>query len=375
MRKDGGTGTMGTSRPGELSMINPDIKDVRRRFFHLLLTLVTVALAWILLPFFSAVFWGVMLALLFYPVQRRVLRVLGNRRNLAALITVLIAIVLVIAPLMFVTIRLVQDVSVVIEQIRSGQIDLSASYSKMVQALPNWSQSLTEQYGLHDISALQQRLSDGAAQISRFVGTQAIAIGQNTLQVLVSLGILLYLVFFLLRDGAQISRLVRRAIPLDDEHKTHLISKFTTVARATIKGNIVVAAVQGTLGGLIFAVLGIEGALLWGVLMAFLSLLPAVGAAIVWAPAALFFFVSGHLLKGIILVAFCVIVIGFVDNLLRPVLVGKDTRMPDWVVLISTLGGMSLLGINGFVIGPLIAALFMACWSLFAQEEEQNRET
>ncbi len=357
-------------------MINPDTnKDVHRRFFHLLLTLVTVALAWILLPFFSAVFWGVMLALLFYPVQRRVLRVLGNRRNLAALVTVLIAIVLVIAPLIFVMIRLVQDVSVVIEQIRSGQIDLSASYSKMVQALPNWSQALTEQYGLHDISALQQRLSEGAAQISRFVGTQAIAIGQNTLQVLVSLGILLYLVFFLLRDGAQISRLIRRAIPLDDEHKTHLISKFTTVARATIKGNIVVAAVQGTLGGVIFAVLGIEGSLLWGVLMAFLSLLPAVGAAIVWAPAALFFFASGHLLKGIILVAFCVIVIGFVDNLLRPVLVGKDTRMPDWVVLISTLGGMSLLGINGFVIGPLIAALFMACWSLFAQEEEQNRET
>lgn len=357
-------------------MKTPDTNnDLHRHAFHLLLLIVTVGLAWVLLPFFSALFWGVMLALIFYPVQRRVAARLGNHRNLAAIITLLIAVLLVIIPLIFIVMRLVEDVSTAIDQVRSGQIDIAASYGKIVDILPGWSQSLLSQFGVHDISAVQQRLTEGAAQISRFVGAQALLIGQNTIQFIVGLGVMLYLVFFLLRDGAHISRLIRRAIPLDDEHKTLLLAKFTTVARATIKGNVVVAAVQGALGGIIFAILGIQGALLWGVLMAFLSLLPAIGAAIVWAPAALYFLATGHLAKGIILVAFCVFVIGFIDNLLRPILVGKDTRMPDWVILISTLGGMAVLGINGFVIGPLIAALFMASWSLFAQENDANKAT
>ena len=127
------------------------------------------------------------------------------------------------------------------------------------------------------------------------------------------------------------------------------------------------------LGGLIFWILGISGSLLWGVLMAFLSLLPAVGAAIIWVPAALYFFMTGQIIKGLILVVFCVVVIGLVDNVLRPILVGKDTKMPDWVVLISTLGGMALFGINGFVIGPLVAALFMASWDLFSQDEASKQ--
>ncbi len=139
-----------------------------------------------------------------------------------------------------------------------------------------------------------------------------------------------------------------------------------------MKGNIAVAIVQGALGGLIFWILGIEGVLLWGALMAFLSLLPAIGAGLVWAPAAVYFAVTGQIWKCVILVAFCVGVIGLVDNLLRPILVGKDTKMPDWVVLISTLGGMALFGINGFVIGPLVAALFMASWDIFARADQNG---
>jgi predicted PurR-regulated permease PerM len=142
--------------------------------------------------------------------------------------------------------------------------------------------------------------------------------------------------------------------------------------RATVKGNIAVAAVQGLLGGLIFWILGVQGSLLWGVLMAFLSLLPAIGAGLVWAPAAAYLLMTGDIWRGVILITFCVVVIGLVDNVLRPILVGKDTKMPDWVVLISTLGGMALFGINGFVIGPLIAALFMASWDLYAQGKESG---
>jgi predicted PurR-regulated permease PerM len=159
------------------------------------------------------------------------------------------------------------------------------------------------------------------------------------------------------------------------EHKRYLFSKFITALRATVKGNIAVAAVQGALGGVIFWILGIQGPLFWGVLMAFLSLLPAIGAALIWVPVAIYFFVTGDIWSGVILTAFGVLVIGLIDNILRPILVGKDTQMPDYVVLISTLGGMALFGLNGFIIGPVIAAMFIAAWDLFSFSKEADKES
>ena len=166
------------------------------------------------------------------------------------------------------------------------------------------------------------------------------------------------------RDGDALARAARHALPLDANSKRVLFAQFTTVIRATVKGNLLVAAVQGALGGLAFWVLGVSGALLWAVLMAFLSLLPAIGAALVWLPVAIYFLVTGALWQGLALAAWGVLVIGLIDNLLRPILVGKDTRMPDYVVMITTLGGMAVFGINGFVLGPLVAAMFIAVWHL-----------
>jgi len=147
------------------------------------------------------------------------------------------------------------------------------------------------------------------------------------------------------------------------------------VIRATVKGNIAVAATQGALGGLIFWVLGIQGPVLWGVIMAFLSLLPAVGASLIWGPVTLYFLATGATWQGITLALYGVGVIGLVDNLLRPLLVGKDTKMPDYVVLISTLGGMALFGLTGFVIGPVVAALFMATWDLYSPPAAADAST
>ena len=178
----------------------------------------------------------------------------------------------------------------------------------------------------------------------------------------------MYLLFFLLRDGAAVAREIRAAIPLEPRIKARLLEQFTTVIRATVKGNVLVAAAQGTLGGLAFWVLGVHAPMLWAVVMAFLSLLPAVGAALIWGPVALYLLATGQLWQGFGLIAFGVLVIGLIDNVLRPILVGKDTRMPDYVVLISTVGGLALIGINGFVIGPLIAAMFMTAWQLLAEE-------
>ncbi|XDJ36416.1 MAG: AI-2E family transporter [Burkholderia sp.] len=343
-----------------------------QKFFHLLLAIVTIGFCWILLPFFGAIFWGAILAILFQPVQRWFAVHFGKRRNLIALVTLSLIVLIVILPMTFVAGTLVQEIAFVYQQIKAAQPNMTGLFQEIVHTLPALVQRILHSYGLTDIGGIQKKLTDGAAAISQFVATQAFSIGQNTFQFIVSFGIMLYLVFFLLRDGVEIGRCIRRALPLDEDHKQLLLTKFTTAVRATVKGNIAVAIVQGALGSLIFWILGIEGVLLWGALMAFLSLLPAIGAGLVWAPAAVYFAVTGQIWKCMILVAFCVGVIGLVDNLLRPILVGKDTKMSDWVVLISTLGGMALFGINGFVIGPLVAALFMASWDIFMRTDQKN---
>jgi predicted PurR-regulated permease PerM len=335
-----------------------------QRGFQVLLYAVSLALIWILLPFFGAIFWGTILAILFQPLQRTLTARLGNRANLAALATLSLCVLVVILPVSLMIGTLVQEVSFAYEQIKTGQWNVTLYFQKAVGALPAFAQHWLNDVGLADMQSLQAKLTEGAARISQFVAAQAVEIGQNTLQFAVGFGIMLYMVFFLLRDGSAISRRIREAVPLADSHKQKLLGKFTTVVRATVKGNIAVAAVQGLLGGLIFFILGISGSLLWGTLMALLSLLPAIGSALIWGPAAIYFLLAGPLWKAVVLGLFCSLVIGGVDNILRPILVGKDTKLPDWVVLISTVGGMATFGINGFVIGPLIAALFIACWDI-----------
>jgi predicted PurR-regulated permease PerM len=159
---------------------------------------------------------------------------------------------------------------------------------------------------------------------------------------------------------------------LKEEHSRRLLKEFATVVRATVKGNVVVALVQGALGWLAFWYLGITAPLLWGALMALLSLLPAVGAALVWGPVALYLMASGSILPAIGLTAWGVLVIGLADNVLRPILVGKETRLPDYLVLIATLGGLAVFGLNGFVLGPVVAAIFISAWDLFAEARREE---
>ncbi|SNT25327.1 Predicted PurR-regulated permease PerM [Noviherbaspirillum humi] len=344
------------------------------KVFLLLLLLVSLAFGWILWPFYGAVFWAMVLAILFAPFHRRMLASLHSRKNLAAIATLLLCLVIVILPLTFITSALVQEGVTVYNRIRSGQIDFGVYLQQIMNALPSWLVNILDRFGMTTMVSLRDKLSAGAQQGSQEIAKQALSIGQNTFDFLVSFGIMLYLLFFLLRDGRELAERIRQAVPLHARHKDYLLKKFTTVIRATVKGNIVVAAVQGALGGVMFWILGIQGALLWAVLMAFLSLLPAVGAGLVWLPVAIYFLLTGSIWQGVVLIAFGVLVIGLVDNILRPLLVGKDTQMPDYIVLLSTVGGMALFGLNGFVIGPVIAALFIAVWDLFSRAEEVHEE-
>lgn len=343
---------------------------LQQKFFLFLLAFVTLAFGWVLLPYAGAVFWGVVLAILFAPLQRRLLRETKHKPTVAALISLLLIVVMVIFPLSLIAVSLVNQAAAVYEMINSGQIDFGAYFLRIVHSLPQWMVNLLERFELTDLASLQQKLSAGAAELSQTVARQAIAIGGKTFDFVVGLFVMLYLLFFLLRDGQSLATRIKHAFPLGSKYKQRLFTNFTTVIRATVKGNVLVAVAQGALGGLIFWFLGVQGPLLWAVVMAFLSLLPAIGAAIVWAPVAIYFLVTGALWQGVVLIVFGVAVIGLVDNVLRPVLVGKDTKMPDYLVLLSTIGGMALFGLNGFVIGPVIAALFLACWDLFVSTDE-----
>ena len=348
----------------------PGLED---KSFLLLVIAVSLAFAWILWPYSGAVLWATVLAIVFAPMYRRLSRSMRQKRTLAALATLLVIVLIVILPLTLITALLLQEGFSVYERIQSGELNIGEYFKQIFGALPSWVTDLLDRFELTNVRVMQERLSSGLMKTSQFLATQALNIGQNTFDFIIDLFIVLYLLFFLLRDGDGLTRRIRNAIPLHAEQQRDLLNKFTAVIRATIKGTVVVAILQGALGGLIFWALGVRAPVLWGALMAVLSLLPAVGSALVWLPVAIYFLVTGAIWQGIVLIAFGVLVIGLVDNVLRPVLVGKETKIPDYVVLVATLGGIAIFGLNGFVIGPVIAAMFMAVWDIFSASRSEMR--
>lgn len=342
-------------------------ESVQNKSLTILLGVVSIAFIWILLPFYGAVFWAVILGILFAPMQRRLQLKLGWQRNLTSLLTLSICLVIAILPVIILSVLLVQEGAAVYQRIESGELDIAGYVAQIKHSLPPYFQHLMDRFGLGGLEGMREKIVKSAMTEGQALATQVFVFGQGTFDFIVGFFIMLYLLFFFLRDGAELARKVRAAIPLEEQQKRRLQLKFNRVVRATVKGNLLVAITQGALGGLIFWALDIPSALIWAVLMAFLSLLPAVGAGIVWGPVAAFFLFTGVIWQGVVLGLFGVFVIGLVDNVLRPILVGKDTKMPDYLILISTLGGLAVFGLNGFVIGPLIAALFMSSWDIFLE--------
>ncbi|MEJ5989951.1 AI-2E family transporter [Ramlibacter sp. PS3R-8] len=347
---------------------NPELE------FKALLVLVLVAtllFALILWPFFGAVCWAVFIAIVFWPLHNRFLRGARGRRNTAALASLTVILLVVILPMALLIASITDEASMLVAKLRSGEIQLTALFQKLIEALPDWARGILQRFGMSDLGLLQKKILDALGNSSQVVTSRVLGIGQVTLDFIVAFFVMLYVVFFLFRDGERLTRGIARSIPLQPRHTQRLMTQFALVVRATVKGNIVVALVQGALGGLAFFVLGVPGAVLWGAVMAMLSLLPAVGAVLVWAPVAAYFFFTGDLVRAIGLTLWGAVVIGLVDNVLRPILVGKDTRMPDYLVLVATLGGIVVFGLNGFVIGPVIAAIFLVSWDMLASAREQ----
>lgn len=342
------------------------IRNLEARSFLVVVLVVTAAFLWMVADLLMPVFWAAVLAVLFHPLNRRYLVLVRGRKNLAAVLTTLTILFVIIIPCGLLAAAVTQQALGLYRSIVAGEIDISAPIDLVERSIPMLSEFLGA-YGA-DIESIRASIEEAAVTSSRFVATEALAFGRDALTFTVLFALMLYLLFFFLRDWERILGAVIRALPLGDVREQRLLTKFAEVSRATMKGTLVVAIVQGGIGGVTFAILGIEASIFWGVVMGVFSLLPAIGPAIVWVPAAVILIALGSVWKAIVIIFVGTFVIGLVDNLLRPILVGRDTKMPDYLVLLSTLGGLAVFGIAGVVAGPLIAALFLVVWEMFAEE-------
>jgi predicted PurR-regulated permease PerM len=342
------------------------LRNLESRVFVGLVLTTTALFLWLVRDFLQPVFWAAVFAILFQPIVRRYTRAMPRQPSIAAFLATVTVVFVVLIPFGLLLTAVAQQGISLYERISSGELDLNAPVEFVESQIPAIAE-LMNRYGI-DIDRVRASVENAAVSAGQYIGGQALTIGQNALTVTVMFALMLYFLFFFLRDGEKITESLIRALPMGDERERRLFHKFAEVSRATVKGTLVVAIAQGALGGIMFAIVGIQAAVFWGVVMGVLSLLPAVGAVLVWLPAAIIFMASGVWWKAIFLIVVGALVVGLVDNLLRPILVGRQTKMPDYLVLLATLGGLAVFGLTGFVAGPIIAALFLVVWDMFTAE-------
>ena len=349
-------------------------RSFEQRSFFWALLVATLALLYLIQHFLQPIFWAALLATLFSSLHKRLCRRLRGHASSSAALVVLLIICSVIVPIVIVASVMLHQASTTIENLSQTPTFDTAEPLRRVQQALRPARKILDRVGI-DTDRLVGGMSSAAVASGQFIAKRAVTLGQNALLFAVQLMTMLYLLFFFLRDGDRLIERLIQVVPMGDDRERRLVAKFAQVATATIKGTLVVACVQGALGGLAFGLFGIPGPVLWGVVMAVLSIVPVLGPAVVWLPAALWLGVSGETGHAVGLVLFGVFVIGLVDNFLRPILVGRDTRLPDYVVLVATFGGIAMLGASGFVIGPIAAALCIAGWNMFESDFGQTETT
>ena len=336
----------------------------RKGFLLALVVAITATFAYVIKDFVMTIFVAGIFSGLAHPLYLQLRRALGGREALASAVTLLTILLLVGAPLVFVG-----------SIVTSEAVRLTDTVTPFVKALIDEPTSidgyLDRIFGVQWLAPYREMLltkaGEAAGSLSRTIVTSLTSTTRDTLALIVDFFMMLYAMFFFLMNGRRYLDEVLQYLPLRESEQNKMLQRFVSVARATLKGTLLIGVVQGTLGGIIFAILGISGAVLWGMLMIVLSLLPVIGGALVWVPAAIVLAFQGAWIKALILVVFCALVIGSIDNVLRPRLVGHDTKMSDLLILFSTLGGIAGFGAIGFLVGPLIAALFVTIWEIFGK--------
>ena len=342
--------------------------------FLLILAVVSILFLWVTWPFVGPVMWAALAAIMFQPLYKWSLIKTRGRRNLAASLSLIIIFVAVLLPALWIGSIVLNEAIGLVNQLRADPIDIGAWVDGTYAMLPDAVQRFAADNGFADFSAIQDRLQELLGESAGLIAQQAVSIGSGALGFFLSFSIGLYVLFFLLRDGSRIGETILHSAPVERQIADRLAQRFLGIVRAVIKGSGVVGIVQGTLGGIMLAIAGVPSALLLGVMMAILALIPAVGTALVWAPAGIWLIIAGEVWQGVFVLGAGFIIISSVDNVLRPILVGRDTGIPDWIILVTTLGGISLAGFSGIVLGPLVAGLFLASWSILQEQRAEDEE-
>lgn len=334
----------------------------RKAFLLFMVGALTIGLLIVLQGFLLTILVSAVMAGLLHPVYSWLAAGLRGHRRTAAGVTLLVTFVLIVGPLLGI-------LSIVVSQAVSITQNIRPIIEKAINE-PTYIDQILRGLPIYDyVAPYRQQILTTAGDVVQSLGGFLIASLQSTTRGTVSFVfhffVALYTMFFLLVDGPGMLRAILDHLPLRSEEKNLLTDRFLSVTRATIKGTIIIGVIQGSLAGLAFWVVGIPNAAFWTVVMVVLSILPLIGGALVWVPACIILFASGAVTKAILLALFCALVVGSIDNLLRPRLVGHDTKMHDVVILFSTLGGLMAFGPLGFVIGPVLAGLFVTGWQIF----------
>ncbi|HLD60650.1 MAG TPA: AI-2E family transporter [Patescibacteria group bacterium] len=338
-----------------------DFTKIRNYLFIGSLLLVTVLFLRLLQPFGYAIFWAATIAGLSYPLYQRILHRL-KRPNLSSAITLSLITIIIILPIIMIGALVVRESFNLFRQFQDNQEHIRASVQETIQNFK------TNSYFARlniDEALVAERVSEMSNDAINFILQKLKDFTFGSATFAISFLIMLYTLFFFLRDGERLLKKLMFLIPLGDKYESMLYNKFTTTARSTIKGTLVIGAIQGTLGGLLFALTGVPGALFWGIIMTLLSSIPGIGSFFIWLPAAIIMLALGNIWQGLVIIAVGTLIIGTIDNFLRPLLVGRDLRIHPLLILFSTLGGILLFNISGFVIGPVIASLLLAFWEMY----------
>ncbi|MBK1718158.1 AI-2E family transporter [Thiocystis violacea] len=316
-------------------------------------------------PFLMALFLAGLFSALARPLFLRLQDALGGNRHLASLLTLLLMAVMVLIPvalLIGVLVGQALDVSQLISVSVKGVIEDPTELMAYLGHLPFYDQVIQHR------DLIIEQAGQGATLISRLLVDWVSSVTLKTVNFIFMAFVLLYSMYFLLMDGPKLILKILYYLPLKTSDERLMLDKFTSVTRATLKGSFLIGVLQGSLAGIAFAVAGIDNAVFWGTVMAVLSIIPNVGAALVWIPAVVVLVAQGHVVTGVALGLFCGLVVGSLDNVLRPMLVGKDTKMHELMIFFSTLGGIFMFGIAGLFIGPLIASLLISIWEIYGVE-------
>ncbi len=330
----------------------------------LLVVFISIVFVAMIKGFLMALLMAAILAGLLGRLFRVLTRTVRGRRKLAAVLTVTILIVLVVVPLGglagLVTAQAVKVGNSVGPWV-TDQLSQSDALSNRLQELPFYDKLAPYR------AELLLKAGQLAGSVSTFLVNSLSAATKGTVEFIFLFFVMTYALYFFLLDGGKLLDLIVYYLPLEETDERRMLAKFTSVTRATLKGTAVIGIVQGTLGGLGFWVAGLDSALFWGALMVVLSVIPGLGTALVWVPAVVILAMGGHWVTAVALALYFSLVVGMVDNVLRPRLVGHDTEMPDLLVFLATLGGLTLFGALGFIIGPVVAALFVTIWEIYGE--------